>query len=159
MCDKLPEIIYQRQTENFARRALQDRGRRRVLRTIIKIYLKIMVFLINLINFHWIFTCRLQKSDFSNFSNFCIFAAGCKKNCCKPFGLWIFIFIRSKDRASLPRKWNARIFNSIRYIYTKFVKNYRKLYISVKPKILPEGRHKAEAEGECFAPLLKIIWK
>ena len=123
-----------------------------------KIYLKIMVFLINLINFHWIFTCRLQKSDFSNFSNFCIFAAGCKKNCCKPFGLWIFIFIRSKDRASLPRKWHTRIFNSIRYIYTKFVKNYWKLYISVKPKILPEGRHKAEAEGECFAPLLKFIW-
>ena len=105
-----------------------------------KIYLKIMIFLNNLINFHWIFTCRLQKSDFSNFSNFCIFAARCKKNYRKPFDLWIFISIRSKNRASLPRKWHTMIFNSIRYIYTKFVKNYRKLYISVKPKILPEGR-------------------
>ena len=32
------------------------------------------------------------------------------------------------------------------------MKNYQKLYISVKPKILPEGRYKTEAEGECFAP-------
>ena len=130
-----------------------------MLRTIIKICLKIINFLNNLTNFHWIFTCRLQKSDFSNFSNFCIFAARCKKNYPRDFGLWIFIFIRSKDRASLPRKWHTRIFNSIKYIYTKFVKNYQKSYISVKPKILPEGRHKTEAEGECFAPLSKIILK
>ena len=130
-----------------------------MLRIIIKIYFKIMVFLTNLINFHWIFTCRLQKSDFLNFSNFCIFAARCKKNCCKAFRLWIFIFIRSNDRAHLPRKWNARIFNSIKYFFVKFSKNYLKLHISVKPKNLPKGRHKAEDERECFAPLLKIIWK
>ena len=29
-------------------------------------------------------------------------------------------------------------------------------HISVKPKNLPEGRHKAEAEGECFAPFFSI---
>ena len=31
-----------------------------------------------------------------------------------------------------------------------------KSHISVKPKNLPEGRHKAEAEGECFAPFFSI---
>ena len=143
-------------------KAYRQKGRGRVLRTIIKIYLKIMVFLTNLINFHWIFTCRLQKSDFSNFSNFCIFAARCKKNCCKPFGLWILIFIRSNDRAHLPRKWTARIFDSVRYFYLKFPKNYLKLHISVKSKILPEGRYKTKAEGECFAPwvhwTISVVW-
>ena len=79
ICEKGLRIIYQRQTENFARRALQDRGRRRVLRTIIKIYLKIMVFLNILIDFHWILTCRSRKFKFSNFSIFCIFGRGAKK--------------------------------------------------------------------------------
>ena len=116
-------------------------------------------FLSNLIDFHWIFTYRLQKFNFSNFSIFCIFAAMCKKNCSKPFGLWILIFIRSNDRDSLPRKWTARILNSIRYFYLKMLKINFETHISVKLKNLPEGHYTAEAKGECFAPLSKIILK
>ena len=44
-----------------------------------KNYFKIMIFWINLLDFYWIFICRLQNSHFSNFSIFCIFAARCKK--------------------------------------------------------------------------------
>ena len=133
-----------------------------MLRTIIKIYLQIMVFLTNLINFHWIFTCRLQKSDFSNFSNFCIFAARCKKNYCKPFGLWIFIFIRSKDRASLPRKWFAMISIVLNISIWVLWKTNRNYISASNRKFCPKGairQRRKESASHHFATLLKIIWK
>ena len=50
-----------------------------MLRTNIKNYFKIMIFLTNLIDFHWIFICRLKKSHFSNFSIFAFSRRGVKK--------------------------------------------------------------------------------
>ena len=64
MFEKVPQSTYQRQTANFTRRALRVKGRRRVLRTIIKIYLKINQFLAFLLYFESIFQCREQICKF-----------------------------------------------------------------------------------------------
>ena len=106
----------------------------------------------------WKCHANLKNWIFEKLSILIIFVAMHKKNDFKPFGLWIWIFIKSNDRASLTRKWTARILNFVKYFFEKFLKNYSKLYISVKPKNLPEGRHKAEAEGECFASLTILTY-
>ena len=61
---KLPPRIHLRQTAIFTRRAAIGEGWRRVLRTIIKIYLKINQFLAFLLYFEWIFQCREQICKF-----------------------------------------------------------------------------------------------
>ena len=124
-----------------------------------KIYLKIIFFFHAWAIFNWIFELLDSKNWFCKFFNFLHFCAGCKKNCYKPFGIQILIFIWSNHWPRLPRKWTTRIFHYDCYFYAKFAKNTSKLHISVKPKILPEGRYKTKAEGECFAPLFKIYFK
>ena len=62
--EKRPQSTYQRQTANFTRRALWVKGWRRVLRTIIKIYLKINSFFLFLLYFECIFQRRNEIHTF-----------------------------------------------------------------------------------------------
>ena len=124
-----------------------------------KIYLKIICFFHAWAIFNWIFDLLDSKNWFCKFFIFLHFCAGCRKNYLKAFRIQILIFIWSNHSPMLSRKWTDRISHYDCYFHAKFAKNTWKLYISVKPKILPEGRYKTKAEGECFAPLFKIYLK
>ena len=106
----------------------------------------------------WKCHANLKNWIFETLSILIIFATRRKTNYFKHLNLWILIFIEWNYWDSLNRKWTAMIFNSIKYLLIKMLKNHQKSYISVKSKNLPEGRHKAEAEGECFAPLTILTY-
>ena len=140
ICKKHLKIIYQRQTGKSTRRALKDKGKRRVLHIINQNLFRNNLFFHAWAIFNWIFHLLDSKNWFCTFFNFLHFGAGCKKNYPKPFGIQILIFIWSNHWPRLPRKWTMRIYHYDCYLYAKFAKNISKLHISVKPEILPEGR-------------------